>query len=186
MLCRCGKKGHMRRACRGKRKTTPKTSNSKSRTVGHVDDEEDEQDSKDSPFHHVRSCGVAHSPPIRIQVKLDECLVNMEVDTGASMSLMSETTFRGLWPGRDLRPSKVRLQTYSKQSIPVVGCCSVNVEYNGQSAEMPLLIVEGSGPSLMGRDWLSQIQLNWKQIHTASLQAVLARYPASSRKALVL
>ena len=185
---RCGKKGHMRRACRGpKRKTTPKTSDSKSRTVGRVDDEEDEQDSEDSPFHHVRSCGVAHSPPIRIQVKLDECLVNMEVDTGASMSLMSETTFRGLWPGRDLRPSKVRLQTYSKQSIPVVGCCSVNAEYNGQSAEMPLLIVEGSGPSLMGRDWLSQIQLNWKQIHhihTASLQAVLARYPAVFQKGL--
>ena len=82
---RCGKKGHMRRAGRGKRKITPKTSNSKSRKVGRVDDEEDEQDSEDSPFHHVRSCGVAHSPPIRIQVKLDECLVNMEVDTGASM-----------------------------------------------------------------------------------------------------
>ena len=68
-----------------------------------------------------------------------------------------------------------------------MGCCSVNVEYNGQSAEMPLLIVEGSGPSLMGRDWLSQIQLNWKQIHhihTASLQAVLARYPAVFQKGL--
>ena len=95
----CGKKGH---GLPGKGKTTPKTGHSKSRTVGRVDDEEDEQDSEDSPFHHVSSCGVAHSPPIRIQVKLNECLVNLEVDTGASLSLMSETTFRGLWPGRDL------------------------------------------------------------------------------------
>ena len=57
---------------------------------------------------------------------------------------------------------------------------SVNVEYNGQSAEMPLLIVEGSGPSLMGRDWLSQIQLNWKQIH--HIHTTSAPYLMASRK----
>ena len=46
---------------------------------------------------------------------------------------------------------------------------------------MPLLIVQGSGPTLLGRDWLSQIRLDWKQIHrvhTLSLQAVLNRHPA--------
>ena len=45
---------------------------------------------------------------------------------------------------------------------------------------IPLLIVAGSGPTLMGRDWLSKICLNWHKIHhvhTPSLQAVLDRYP---------
>ena len=48
-------------------------------------------------------------------------------------------------------------------------------------AKLPLLIVAGTGPTLMGRDWLSQIRLDLQQIHqvhTASLQAVLAWYPA--------
>ena len=39
-------------------------------------------------------------------------------------------------------------------------------------------MVEGSGPSLLGRDWLSKIQLNWKEIHKihtkqASLEEIL-------------
>ena len=110
-------------------------------------------------------------------------MVNMEVDTGVAMSLMSQTTFQGLWPGRDLEPSQVRLRAYTREPIPVVGCCSVNVDYNGQSAQLPLLVVGDSGPTLLGRDWLSQIKLDWLQIHhvhSSSLQALLARYPATA------
>ena len=108
----------------------------------------------------MESRGTAHSPPIKVDVKLDDCVVKMEVDTGATMTILSETTFQGLWSGRDLQPSQVRLQAYTKEPIPVVGCCKVNTEYNGQSAQLSLLIVGGSGPTLLGRDWPSQIRLD--------------------------
>ena len=36
--------------------------------------------------------------------------------------------------------------------------------YQDQSADVPLLVVEGSGPSLFGRDWLSRISLDWTKI----------------------
>ena len=50
-------------------------------------------------------------------------MVIMEVDTGASFSIMSETetTFQSLWPERRLDCTEVRLQSYSKETIPVVG-----------------------------------------------------------------
>ena len=54
------------------------------------------------------------------------------------------------------------------------------MQYDGQTAEMPLLIVAGTGPTLLGRDWMGVIRLHWQQIHhihTPSLQALLARYP---------
>ena len=90
----------------------------------------------------------------------------MEVDTGASMSIMSESTFKELWPGRSLHTTDVRLQSYSKEPIPVVGSCYVNIGYKGQSAKnVPMIVVGGSGPSLLGRDWLTRIQLDWKQIN---------------------
>ena len=45
----------------------------------------------------------------------------------------------------------------------------------------------GSGPTLLGRDWLGQIRLDWQQIHhvhSASLQELLARYPAVFKEGL--
>ena len=121
------------------------------------------------------------SPPIQVKVRVDECVIRMEVDTGAAVSLMSESTYKKLWPDRELLPSEVRLQTYLKQPLSVIGCCKVNVNYEGQVAEMPLLVVRGSGPTLMGRDWLSRIRLNWSQIHhlhTPSLHDRLSRFPS--------
>ena len=52
---------------------------------------------------------------------VDDCLITMEVDTGASMSIMAENTFNKLWPRRGLDSTNVKLQNYSKEPIPVVG-----------------------------------------------------------------
>ena len=203
---KCRKRGHMQRACKSKSK--PASSKRKHKPVGQVQDEEEEEreeegDSDDSTIGQINeddsdnstidsTIGQIHArqvnanksktgtPPITVRIKLDECLVDMEVDTGASVSLMSENTFRTLWPGRRVLPSPVRLRTYLKESIPVVGCTNVNVDYNGQLCELPLVVVGGSGPSLLGRDWLSHVQLDWRQINqvvNASLHSVLSRYP---------
>ncbi len=53
------------------------------------------------------------------------------------MSLMSANTLYRLWPGRKVQTTKVRLCSYSKEPIPVVGCCEVNINYKGQSATVP-------------------------------------------------
>ena len=185
----CGKRGHIRRACKAKPNQVGGKGKGKSRTVCRVEGDEEEEEPEPAGAHlcHVKSRGVAHSPPILVQVKLDDCLVSMEVDTGASMSLMSEATYGELWPGRVLQPSQVRLQSYSKETIPVVGCCYVNLEYKGQTAKLPLLVVAGSGPTLLGRDWLGQVRLDWQQIHqvhSVSLQELLAKYPAVFKEGL--
>ena len=126
----CGKKGHMRRACRSRQKTQQSSQQSAGmgnfRTVRQLEEDEEESDSQSlsgSPLCHVKSSAVHHSPPIRVKVKLDECLVGMEVDTGAAVSIMSEAIFRELWPTRELLPSQIRLQAYSKAPIPGILHC---------------------------------------------------------------
>ena len=46
-------------------------------------------------------------------------------------------------------------QTYSKEPLNIVGAVQVHVEYDGQTAQLTLIIVKGDGPTLLGRDWLS-------------------------------
>ena len=49
---------------------------------------------------------------------------------------------------------------YSGESVPVVGLISVSVKYEDQESLLPLLIVEGDGTSLLGRNWLSHLKIN--------------------------
>jgi len=40
----------------------------------------------------------------------------------------------------------------------------VDVQYGDQNKQLPLTIVEGNGPSLLGRDWLRHIRLDWAKL----------------------
>ena len=84
--------------------------------------------------------------------------------------------------------SEVKLCTYSQQPIRVLGYCHVNIGYKGQTfPEMPLYVVEGSGPSLMGRNWLRKVTLDWQEIHcmmNQSLQRVLESHQAVFQEGL--
>ena len=56
----------------------------------------------------------------------------------------------------------------------------VKVEHNGQTVMLPLLVIPGAGPTLLGHDWLSALRLDWQkifQVHPQqSLQDVLDAY----------
>ena len=81
----------------------------------------------------------------------------MEVDTGATLSIISKSTYNRLWPREQaptLRPSRAQLRTYTGEQIEVKGCISVDVVYGNQSKRLDLLVAAGEGPSLLGRDWL--------------------------------
>ena len=48
-------------------------------------------------------------------------------------------------------------------------------------AELELTVVSGSGPTLMGRDWLSKLRLDWSPLHqvkpnTEKLQEILDKH----------
>lgn len=45
---------------------------------------------------------------------------------------------------------------------------AVEVKYNDYRGRHTLYVVEGKGPALMGRDWLSQIRLDWASIRVIS------------------
>ena len=87
-----------------------------------------------------------------------------------------------MFPGVTLRPSDVILRTYTSEVVSVKGELDVQVQYEQQSCQLSLLVVHGSGPSLIGRDWMSKIKFNWADIkHTQcqneELCSLISKYP---------
>ena len=88
--------------------------------------------------------------------------LTMELDTGAAVSLVSSTLFHSLLPESELTPSAVPLRTYSGERMQVVGVVEVDVTYGTLRATLPLYVVEGTGPSLFGQNWLEAIRPDWE------------------------
>ena len=64
------------------------------------------------------------------------------------------------------------LKTYTGEQLPVIGDVTVRVQYEQQTQEMDLTVVAGEGPSLLGRNWLQHLSLNWRDIKAVSQHAV--------------
>ena len=94
----------------------------------------------------------------------------MEIDTGAAVSIISDRTHTSLpyLEKLPLQPTQVTLRFYTGESIPVLGELLVNATCQGTNHTLPLLVVKEDGPSLIGRNWLTKIQLDWKNIFTVT------------------
>ena len=103
------------------------------------------------------------------------------------MSLVSEKMFRENWSDLEVSQSDTTLHSYSGESIPVVGLIRVSVKYEDQESLLPLLIVEGDGPSLLGRNWSSHLKINWHKIfglQNDSLNNILEKYKCQATEEL--
>ena len=63
-----------------------------------------------------------------------------------------------------LQETTLKLHTNTGETLQIHGAITVDVTYNDQTVTLPLLVVEGTGPSLMGSDWLTKIRSDWENI----------------------
>ncbi|XP_068227904.1 uncharacterized protein [Palaemon carinicauda] len=106
------------------------------------------------------------TPEIMVAVSLSGKRMEMEVDTGAAVSLIPKRMYRShLKKHVELKPSNMVLKTITGDNVPVIGICYVNVQYQGQRIKgLPLYVVHSDGPALFGRDWLAHIRLDWEAL----------------------
>ena len=107
--------------------------------------------------------------PIKVKLEIQGKPVDMEVDAGAAVSIISEETYKKLFPNLNLQKVSIGLKTYTGESIPVLGEIVVEVKYQEQSHQLSLIVVKGKGHNLFGRDLLMHFQLDWKTIGLAIL-----------------
>ena len=105
--------------------------------------------------------------PYTVNMQLDGKAVNFEIDTGCCLTVMNEETFKEAWKHTkppSLRPMKIKLETYTGDPVKVVGVTLVKVKYKQQEGNLPLVVVEGDGPSLLGQGWREEICPDWRDI----------------------
>ena len=172
--CRnCGKMGHLKAVCRSK------TKQAKSSKPSHHSGKVKllYEDSVEYPLHSIKSS--LDRPPILITVELDGHPLEMELDTGASVSLISKATFQQLWPERELQSTNKKLTTYTGESLEILGIIDVHAKHGVNSATLPLMVIDLPGPSLLGRNWLESLRLDWSKLHflhDSSLEKVLKKH----------
>ena len=111
----------------------------------------------------------------------------MELDTGATISILSSSTWTKLFPGRELKRTNTVLNTFSREQLQPIGCADDNVCYKSQSGTLPILVLEGEGPALFGRNWLKYIRIDWQsmyQVKEDKLHTTLAHHGKIFREGL--
>ena len=94
------------------------------------------------------------SKPFEVVANVEGNPLTLEVDTGAAVSIISNKSLNSIL---SLLPTSDTPQTYTRETIPVLGKLSFQMEYHGQNATLPLLVVQNKGSSCTGRNWLAQI-----------------------------
>ena len=103
--------------------------------------------------------------------------MEFEVNTGASVTVVGSRLFYQLFPDGGLMPSNNILRTYSRNIIKVIGEKIVKVQYGNQKYELPIMVVDGDRPSLLGRNWLIHIKLDWNTIFKVQSDFPVDEYP---------
>lgn len=199
----CGKVGHIKRACRMKPGGKEKSKHFKGEKCGQgkrahfMQEKGGDSDSEDvSTMYHMKDSVmtmynikeeivIPREEPIKKELKVNGKNVTYEVDTGCGYTIMSKRAFHKLFSDSDkprLAKCRIKLRTYGGHKVSVLGATKVKVVHKG-IAKMLVVVVKGSGTSLLGRGWLKALKVDWQPVHKIedtenTLQGVLSRHEA--------
>ncbi|XP_041453560.1 uncharacterized protein K02A2.6-like [Lytechinus variegatus] len=174
---KCQKKGHLKSECKSggnqRGKTNfPRQDNGR-RSVKQVkeDDDDGAYDGKnnvdflDSVFH-VNN--VTSQPPYIVPVTIEGVELQMELDTGAAVSILTYDDYLKHFKHVQLQAIRRPLRVYGGARLDLAGEIDVEVKYQymNQAMTLTLVVVKTSqhAPPLFGRSWLRKLKLDWKSL----------------------
>ena len=170
---KCHRIGHTRRMCRQQQTRYPKIA-AKGRSVNRVEGasasegdwgmerlslEEKETSQERLTLYNVTNL---RTPPVMVELLINKSKVLLEVDTGASCTVMGLNKFKELGKLQDLKENELKLTTYTGEVVRPKGMTEVEVIHKGKLWHLPLLVVNGEVPTLLGRNWMKQLYSNWE------------------------
>lgn len=126
-----------------------------------VMDISDVEEVGDLLFNSLRSYKPCQSKtPYRVTIT--ENGRELQMDSGAACSLISEDTYWALWPIQSsmLTQDTCVLRQWLSAPLKVLGRVVVEVKYRNIRCSLPLFLVQGHRTSLLSRDWFAALGIN--------------------------
>ncbi|UYV69217.1 K02A2.6-like, partial [Cordylochernes scorpioides] len=99
------------------------------------------------------------SNPYYITANLDNHDVHMLIDSGSEYSLLNKETFLEYWKLTQLKRSEILLNTWSSSQVQILGKLYVKARLPHGSRSLQILVADGLGPNILGRQWFSAFRL---------------------------
>ncbi|CAK1587556.1 unnamed protein product [Parnassius mnemosyne] len=160
-VCRyCKKKGHLEKICISKKRN----SSQQIKFISEADD-------------HLNGVYCVHTnsrvPPYEVELSLAGVPIHMQVDTGASFSLINEQTWHILHSQLSdavLQPIAISLRTWTETPVKLLGQITLPVCYKNISKDLCVIVAKGNGPNLLGRDWLNPLNITMNVNYVSSAE----------------
>ena len=86
---------------------------------------------------------------------IERKLLDMELDTGASVGIIPKSVRCDVLAVKPFLKTDVKLRSYSRYELPVVGEGKVQVSNGSQQACLLIIATATDSPVLMGQNWVS-------------------------------
>lgn len=109
-----------------------------------------------------------HSGKFMIELQINGNPLSMEIDTGAAVTTISSNTLLKLFPNTNLKKlstTNTKLKTYTGQLITPIGKIDATFTYKNENFEGTLHILKEKVDSILGRDMIRKLQLDFSEIH---------------------
>ncbi|XP_065075821.1 uncharacterized protein LOC135699468 isoform X2 [Ochlerotatus camptorhynchus] len=110
--------------------------------------------------------------------------LEMEIDCGAAVSVISSETYEGEFADISMQKCTKKLAVISGSRLVVEGQIPVQVELNGRRKTVKLIVLR-SGSSftpLLGRDWLDIFYSDWRNAFGSGASVNQLSFPASEEQ----
>ena len=158
----CYNKGHTSKVCRKRAKAI------KVKVNNVVQTKENSTEVDDDEFYDIYSLSMSRNPPLVVEAKINGTDVKMEVDTGASKSIINMETYNTTKRKCDsLTYTNSKLRTYSGDLMKPEEMIEASFMYENQCLVVQFIVATTKGPNLLGSDVLRLLRLNWEKLLNA-------------------
>ena len=102
----------------------------------------------------------------KVSLCVNEKNIEFEIDTGSGLTIIFENMHKELFNKAVLLQTNVLLKTYSGEHLQVLGRLPVEIKHHGGVYKnLHIFVVKGNGTTLLGRDLLSKMKIDWYSVN---------------------